>query len=247
MINFFRKIRKELADDNKPLKYMRYAIGEILLVVIGILIALQVNDWNEHRKSKNEAVKILKKLEQEFETNTEELGWVINFHNDSYQAAIRLENGFDKDHKIPIDSVGNLLLKFSSDWKFEPVVSVTNSAITSGSISLIENDSLTDYMNRWLRTIDKYNELHETVEIRKIKYIWPIMYEKYPMRNFDNTTKSSFEGDIQGIFSNLKNENIFFETMHRMKFLYDWSIVLQKDQEIILKLIEQELADKTNK
>ena len=126
-------------------------------------------------------------------------------------------------------------------------MSVTNSAITSGSISLIENDSLTDYMNRWLRTINKYNELHETVEIRKIKYIWPIMYEKYPMRNFNNATKSSFEGDIQGIFSNLKNENIFGETMGRMKFLYDWSIVLQKDQEIILKLIEQELADKTNK
>ena len=47
MINFFRKISKQLADDNKPLKYLRYAIGEILLVVIGILIALQINAWNE--------------------------------------------------------------------------------------------------------------------------------------------------------------------------------------------------------
>ena len=47
MINFFKKIRKKLADDNKPLKYMRYAIGEILLVVVGILIALQINNWNE--------------------------------------------------------------------------------------------------------------------------------------------------------------------------------------------------------
>ncbi len=42
MINFFRKTRKQLADDNKPLKYMRYAIGEIVLVVIGILIALSI-------------------------------------------------------------------------------------------------------------------------------------------------------------------------------------------------------------
>jgi hypothetical protein len=51
MINFFRKIRKQPADDNKPLKYMRYAIGEIALVVLGILIALSINNWNEKGKS----------------------------------------------------------------------------------------------------------------------------------------------------------------------------------------------------
>ncbi len=52
MIPFFRKIRKKMADDNRPLKYARYAIGEIVLVVIGILIALQINNWNEQRKTK---------------------------------------------------------------------------------------------------------------------------------------------------------------------------------------------------
>ena len=46
MIPFFRRIRKKMSDDNKPIKYMRYAIGEIILVVIGILIALQINNWN---------------------------------------------------------------------------------------------------------------------------------------------------------------------------------------------------------
>ena len=50
MINFFRKIRKQLADQNKPLKYFSYAFGEIVLVMIGILLALQVNNWNEERK-----------------------------------------------------------------------------------------------------------------------------------------------------------------------------------------------------
>ncbi|MCW5516161.1 DUF6090 family protein [Muriicola sp. Z0-33] len=53
MINFFRKIHKKLADDNKPLKYMKYAIGEIVLVVIVIFIALQINNWNE-ANSQNE-------------------------------------------------------------------------------------------------------------------------------------------------------------------------------------------------
>ncbi len=43
-----------MADDNKPLKYMRYAIGEIVLVVVGILIALQINTWNEKSKSESD-------------------------------------------------------------------------------------------------------------------------------------------------------------------------------------------------
>lgn len=49
MLLFFRRIRKKLADDNQALKYSRYAIGEIVLVVIGILIALYINNWNEER------------------------------------------------------------------------------------------------------------------------------------------------------------------------------------------------------
>ncbi len=52
MIPIFRKIRKNLASENRPMKYLKYAIGEIILVVIGILIALSINNWNENRKQK---------------------------------------------------------------------------------------------------------------------------------------------------------------------------------------------------
>jgi hypothetical protein len=62
MIPFFRKIRKKLADDNKPLKYLRYAIGEIVLVVIGILIALQINNWNQEKKEKQKEIAYIKSL-----------------------------------------------------------------------------------------------------------------------------------------------------------------------------------------
>ena len=62
MIPFFRKIRKKMADDNKPIKYARYAIGEIILVVIGILIALQINTWNGERLEKKKEIKILNTL-----------------------------------------------------------------------------------------------------------------------------------------------------------------------------------------
>ncbi len=52
MIKFFRKIRQRLLAENKFNKYLIYAIGEIILVVIGILIALQINNWNERNKTK---------------------------------------------------------------------------------------------------------------------------------------------------------------------------------------------------
>lgn len=67
MIGFFRKIRKKLADDNKPAKYFRYAIGEILLVVIGILIALQVNNWNQDRINQIKIKYYFNSLIQDFE------------------------------------------------------------------------------------------------------------------------------------------------------------------------------------
>jgi hypothetical protein len=51
VIKFFRKIRQRLVTENKFSKYMLYAIGEITLVVIGILIALQINNWNENRNN----------------------------------------------------------------------------------------------------------------------------------------------------------------------------------------------------
>ncbi len=62
MIGFFRKIRRKLANDNKPTKYFRYAIGEILLVVIGILIALQVNNLNEGAKQEEQYKTVLMQL-----------------------------------------------------------------------------------------------------------------------------------------------------------------------------------------
>jgi len=70
MINFFRKIRKKLADDNKRLKYMRYAIGEIVLVVIGILIALSINNWNEKNKTVRLEKQYLKRLKLDLVQDT---------------------------------------------------------------------------------------------------------------------------------------------------------------------------------
>ena len=69
MIKFFRHIRKTLLEQNKMGKYFKYAIGEIVLVVIGILIALQINNKNEAKNNKELFVKILKEVRKDLETD----------------------------------------------------------------------------------------------------------------------------------------------------------------------------------
>lgn len=80
MIPFFRKIRLGLLADNKFSKYLMYAIGEIVLVVIGILIALQINTWNEERKAKREEGNFFENVLLDLEKDDEKLAYYQKFH-----------------------------------------------------------------------------------------------------------------------------------------------------------------------
>jgi uncharacterized membrane protein YgaE (UPF0421/DUF939 family) len=69
MIKFFRKIRQKMLTENKFGKYLTYAIGEIILVVIGILIALSINNWNENKKSENQLNNIYNEVESNLKSD----------------------------------------------------------------------------------------------------------------------------------------------------------------------------------
>lgn len=92
MIKFFRKIRYDLMEKNKTGKYFKYAIGEIVLVVIGILIAVSINNWNQERQLKNEEKVILKNIHTEFLENKNALKLGLETNNQSCKASITLLN-----------------------------------------------------------------------------------------------------------------------------------------------------------
>ena len=232
-----------MADDNKPLKYARYAIGEIALVVIGILIALQINNWNEERKDRVESIKILKKLEAEFETNKTELNGSIHYHEQQYKATVKIEELFNPNHTIPTDTIKNLIKQALYDWKFEPRQSITMSAMDSGKIALINNDSLTDNLNTWMCAVKKYNEIYAAINKDKQEFFVDIN-KKYPIKNLDPTLGvSNFKGDTDGIFSNLKNENIIRSLRLQEEFILVWCDALQEDHNDILRFIRSELSE----
>ena len=154
MIRFFRHLRQQLLTEQKWSKYLLYAIGEILLVMIGILLALQVNNWNETRQDRKFEKKAFLNLQSEFLFNQE----LFN------QRLLTLDNrlkGLEeylytlKDKKTSIDQKTQKRpnLMFAS-WK--PESNVINSLFSTGRIESIRNDSLKALLTKWNECMEEY-------------------------------------------------------------------------------------------
>ena len=140
MIKFFRKIRQNLLMENKTGKYFKYAVGEILLVVIGILIALQLNNWNEKRKTKIVEIEIYKEIKVDLEAVLRDWKFGIKSHSEDLENTIKL-----RDHIIdrkPLNrDVSGYLSNAHSDDQFFPR-SVGLEALKSAGLETLTNDTL---------------------------------------------------------------------------------------------------------
>ncbi len=162
MIPFFRKIRKKMADDNRPLKpawpsgrYMRYAIGEIVLVVIGILIALSINNWNEQRKMDISMKGHLKSLAQAIQHDIREQSISMEFNEFRYHSW----NYLLKISGVYMDSLEDILRPSSyivHTWD-DPYPETLNKGFINTSLYQLNNPFLDIYFNH--SAIDEINNL----------------------------------------------------------------------------------------
>jgi hypothetical protein len=115
---FFRKIRRKLAGDNKPLRYMRYAVGEIFLVVLGILIALQVNNWNENRTKKQIFKTHLTNLIEDLKTDQQRMQALERMHSFRYYSMLYMLRTSETGNYNPKDDSMKIPAYFKSDiWE----------------------------------------------------------------------------------------------------------------------------------
>jgi hypothetical protein len=143
MIKFFRKIRQNLLMENKTSKYFKYAIGEIVLVVIGILIALQINNWNEFRKERSKEQKILVELHSQFEDNLVQLEDKIHQRKLIIRSSKRVLELIDTKTMVPMDTLTLILSPLILSPTFDPI---DNEIMTAENLQLIRNDSLRHYL-----------------------------------------------------------------------------------------------------
>ena len=141
MIKFFRKIRQKMLTENKFSKYMLYAIGEIILVVIGILIALQVNEWNNDRNKKKAEEIVLIQIKSDLEKSSIELQEMKTYHLGRAITCAKILRAFWKTEPT-YDSIAYDLRGSRSTIKYSPILGNLKSLINSGNIDLVSAKAL---------------------------------------------------------------------------------------------------------
>jgi len=215
MINFFRRIRQELAAQNRVAKYLRYAIGEILLVVIGILIALQVNNWNEHRKYRNEEKIIIKNLNEELLEIKKDLQTKTDELSSSKDAVMSLMNLFGKSKLEILNANTDSLIYFTLVWPdFNTTSVVIDDLLQSGKLHLIENADLRKLIFKWQPTLNQTkSQFNEMVRFNNDR-VFDYLNGKVSFKNSDQfgmvfwKEKSVINVDNTPLFSELYYENM---------------------------------------
>lgn len=162
MIKFFRHIRKSLLMENKTGKYLKYAIGEIVLVVIGILIAVQINSWNQQRIQnatvENYFVRILDEIDLS-RMMVKDFDKTIDTLITENQKSLEILNSNNRDSLIHLDkTIGALGTAYTSNLSFD----IVDEYLNEGLLSKIEQDSLKlafkyfEYIRKSLNQIDEY-------------------------------------------------------------------------------------------
>jgi len=192
MLKFFRQIRQNLISQNKLSKYLFYAIGEIVLVVIGILIALQINNANETRKQRIVERSYLKRLVVDLRENKNLWKERINMQEKQLDGANGILNlSFDENQN---EKIRQMLPYFQALATLDDIYinQVTfNEMVSSGNLNLISSDSIRlklldldkQYqiiMNGWENTVKNNDKLimEPILDIMSFRYTFPLNPEQ---------------------------------------------------------------------
>ena len=213
MINFFRRIRQRLLTENKFSKYLIYAIGEIALVVIGILIALQINNLNEDRKARKSENQILFSLAEDFNSNLKSLeNSLVNFTDliEKYSLVLeyagQIDNGLTKTMKADIIGTGFIKTKI--------VDGALLSVLSSNKLELLRNDSLKRLLTAYPSYIRDYKEQESDLVDYVLSTQRPMLRSYLTLSDFliaprfNEFKKNVVKSDYEGLLKNQKYLNI---------------------------------------
>ena len=242
-------------ETGKTGKYFKYAIGEILLVMIGILLALQVNNWNENRKNSTIEQNTLMSLKSDLESALIQLDTKIN-QNESFRAAdsILLDIMHFKKH-VAIDSIENLILSHIFSPGFDPELGTLNEILSTGKMEVIKNRTLRKHISTWNKYMDELSEVDEKLAHLDLQVKEPLYSKLIPMKNTlsvflssvhesaADIPKSNFEWNPEALFKTIEFENMLSNYMIYSSIQYKRLIDIKQNINEMISLINQDIND----
>jgi len=223
-------------EQNKTGKYFKYAIGEIVLVVIGILIALSINNWNENRIKSNKETTILVNIHKEFKENKIQLEEKVKMHIREHKSCAKIISLFpitSKPEPVVLDSLSRYLWNSYGGYTFDPSQTSINALTSTSSFDIISNPELRNLLISWSDLVKDYQE-----DERYNKVFIMNHYEVYISKHFGwNFNFKDERNDFKAL------QSLEFEYLVKKKYdLLNWILyenyLLKKVQETLDKIIE---------
>ena len=222
MIKFFRKIRQRLLTENKFSKYLIYAVGEIILVVIGILIALYINNKNEERKFDLEVIEQLKLLSDEIEADIEGYEFKIDYLPNYIDYFKKVSKGDYKD--LDLNEFPSMLI--SSEYDLYYLSNNFKILTENGGVNRIKNKKLIRLLGFYCNIARTelsliLNHLSSSSNDYIAKDVWSVMeFDKNNELVQENTIKVIEEGILVNIINvRLRGNKYILEELIRVNKL----------------------------
>ena len=228
--------------ENKTYKYFKYAIGEIILVVIGILIALQINNWNQQRIDSKEEKVVIQKLHSDFLANKVIIQNSINsllLHKDANKRLMSLIGASrDELNRYNLDSL------FSSGTGANDVSFADNTfknLLQTDKLSLLQDDSILELLYKWKELSDIRLAREQKLDNWINNFYLPYMMPKISFKEMDTYSQLSWTGksvvkpDYYPLFQEVEFENYLDNILWFNHKLYERSLETQNLIEELIK------------
>ena len=248
MIKFFRGIRQQLLSQSKFSNYLFYAIGEIVLVVIGILIALQINTWNENRKDRATEAVYLKELLEDYEINLKKSDEVTSRIEEVLPKLTGLlEQSAMEEPTISVDSINDAFRLLNSMPAYSSTDRAYNNLIGSGDFKLITGAEIKTAIADYYKALDILKLVQSTHEMELVNSFQPYImehldYQAVSMIRIENyTLPDPVENDkILSVFHDRKFRNIITLKFDILTDLLELNQGLQLINEKLVGLLKEQ-------
>lgn len=243
MIKIFRDIRQKLISEGKTSKYLKYAIGEIVLVVIGILIALQINNWNEHRKLQSEELNLLADIKTNLVVTLKNLQQDTLGNGKYLKYYLKIEKYIDNNlpYSEELDSAFGCLTFWSSPY----ITTTAYSTLESKGLDLIKNEALKNEI------VNIYEVKFKILMIDYDKSEWELsqnvaipFFSKHIRRFHENSLFLARPNDFESLKKNEEFLNILSMIIRQRKRGFDFYKDVMNDLHKLIDAIDKELQSR---